>query len=158
MKSYMLIGILAALPAAALAQAVPSSTYLMKAGASDLFERQSGMVMANSRNPKIKSFADMMVRDHAQSTAEVKTAARASHLAVKPPRLNAMQARNLVALRNARGEARDHLYVQQQQAAHQDALKLQQGYAQAGRAAPLRRVAGKIVPVVQHHIEMLSAM
>jgi putative membrane protein len=132
--------------------------YLTKAGASDLFERQSGMVMATSRNPKVKSFANMMVRDHAQSTADVKAAARMAHLAVKPPRLTAMQARNLSALRSARGERRDRLYVEQQRAAHQDALALQQGYSTSGRVAPLRRVAGKIVSVVQHHIEMLSSM
>lgn len=158
MKNYILAGALMVLPAAAFAQAVPSPTYLIKAGASDLFERQSGMVMASSRNPKISSFANMMIRDHTQSTADVKAAARASRLAVNPPHLSPMQARKLAALRGARGVARDRLYIEQQQAAHQDALALQQGYAQTGRAAPLRRVAAKIVPVVQHHIEMLSTM
>ncbi|CAM3327393.1 DUF4142 domain-containing protein [Sphingomonas antarctica] len=158
MKRYLVGALVLSLPTAVMAQAIPASTYLIKAGASDLFERQSGTVMSSSRNPKVRSFATMMVRDHGQSTAEVKAAARAAHLAPKAPRLDTMQARNLTALRNARGEARDRLYIEQQKAAHQDALALQQGYATDGRVAPLRRVAGKIVPVVQHHIEMLSSM
>jgi putative membrane protein len=158
MRTFVLGSLLLVLPAAVMAQAVPTPTYVMKAGASDLFERQSGSLLSTSHNPKVRSFAMMMVRDHAKSTADVKAAARASRVAVKPPRLNAMQARNLAALRNARGEARDRLYVEQQKAAHQDALALQQTYAQSGRAAPLRRVAGRIIPEVQHHIEMLSTM
>lgn len=48
-------------------QVIPATTYLSKAGASDLFESQSGMVMSTSRNRAVKSFATMMVRDHAQS-------------------------------------------------------------------------------------------
>lgn len=158
MKKYVAAALLFTMPVAAYAQAIPVTTYLSKAGASDLFERQSGMVMSTSRNREIKSFATMMVRDHAQSTADVKAAARMAHLAAKPPRLTAMQARDLASLRRARGQDRDRLYVQQQKAAHQDALALQQGYADGGRVAPLQRVARKIVPVVQHHIEMLSSM
>ena len=42
--------------------------------------------------------------------------------------------------------------------AHEQALSLMQGYAQAGDAPPLKRVAGDIAPVVQSHIDMLKGM
>lgn len=158
MKKLLAAAVLLAAPGALLAQAAPTPAYLMKAGASDLFERQSGTLMASSHDPQVRAFANMMVRDHAKSTADVKMAARQSRMMVKPPHLDLMQARNLAALRRARGEARDRLYVEQQKMAHQDTLALQQGYATDGAAAPLRRVAGKIVPVVQPHIEMLPTM
>ena len=158
MKTLFGAAMLLAAPTAALAQSMSAGAYVAKAGASDLFERQSGMVMANSRNAEVRRFATMMTRDHAKSTADVKMAARRGRVAVGAPRLSPMQMRNLAALKRTRGEARDRLYIQQQKMAHQDALMLQQGYAADGRVAPLQMVAGKIVPVVQHHIEMLSSM
>ena len=142
----------------ALAQPIPAATYVAKAGASDLFERQSGKLMTTSQNQDVRNFATMMIQHHTQSTADVKAAAKAAHLSPAPPRLSAAQARDLAALGRIRGEKRDRLYVDQQKAAHADALALQQGYATEGRVAPLRKAAGKIVPVVQQHIQMLARM
>lgn len=172
MKRYRLMtGMLAVLllPAAATAQrdgdrmpmaggAAPTPIYLMKAGASDLFERQAGQLMSTSRNPGIARFARQMVRDHGTSTAMVKAAALRARLHPRPPMLTREMRANLAALRAARGPARDRLYVMQQKQAHQDALMLQQGYAGGGDVPALRNAAAKIVPVVQHHIAMLDRM
>lgn len=147
-----------ALPAALAAQAMPASAYLMKAGASDLFERQSAKVMTTSHDAKVRGFAAMMTKDHTASTADVKRAAMRSGLHPAPPKLTAQQSRDLAALGAARGTARDRLYVDQQKAAHREALTVQQGYADRGSVPALKAAAGKIVPVVQHHIDMLNAM
>lgn len=163
---------LLALPAALVAQrgpmghppvpdrgmAPPTPLYVMKAGASDLFERQEGQLMSTSRDPAVARFAREMVRDHSNSTAMVKAAAMRSGLHPRPPMLDADMRRNLAMLRAARGAERDRLYVQQQKQAHQDALMLHQGYANGGDAPALRNAARKIVPVVQHHIAMLDRM
>jgi predicted outer membrane protein len=55
---------------------MPAKTYVMKAGASDLFERQSAALMTRSQNADVRAFAKMMARDHAASTSQVKAAAR----------------------------------------------------------------------------------
>jgi putative membrane protein len=163
---------LLALPAALVAQhrpmdhppapdrgmAAPTPVYLMKAGASDLLERQEGQLMATSRNPEVARFARQMVRDHSNSTAMVKTAAMRARLHPRPPMLEGDMRRDLAALRAARGRDRDRLYIMQQKKAHQDALMLHQGYANGGDVPALRNVAGKIVPVVEHHIAMLERM
>lgn len=153
-------GCLVALSASpALAQSMSSSTYVMKAGAGDLYERESSKLVAGSTtNADLKSFAQMMVSDHTKSTAMVKAAAMKSKLHPKPPRLDAKQSSDLAALRAARGSDRDALYISQQKVAHQDALMLQQDEAANGTSKPLMMAAGKIVPVVQHHIEMLNGM
>jgi putative membrane protein len=156
-KPFAALALLAA-PAALFAQAMPAPAYLAKAGASDLFERESGQLMAASANPKVRDFAKMMVHDHTQSTAEVKAAAARAHLKVTPAVLTPEQSRDLAALRTASGAARDKLYIEQQKAAHQEALTVQSGYAKDGGVAELKLTAEKIVPVVKHHIEMLAAM
>jgi putative membrane protein len=138
--------------------APPTPVFLKKAGASDLFERQEGQIMSASRNPAVRRFAMKMVHDHTQSTTMVKAAARRAGMHPGAPMLTRDQRHDLAALRAARGPARDQLYVQQQKMAHQDALALMQAYADGGSARPLRDAAGKIVPVVKMHIDMLSRM
>ena len=160
MKNILFVAAMLALPTVVGAQAAPSpATYVMKAGAGDQYEIQSSkLVLATTKNPALKQFATMMVADHNKSTADVKAAAIRSKLTPKPPMLDAMGTRNIAALKAARGTARDALYISQQKTAHQNALSLHQGYAQAGTAPALKQVAASIAPTVQHHIEMLSSM
>jgi putative membrane protein len=157
LKTFTALALLAT-PAIVMAAPMSDSAYVMKAGASDLFEIQSAQVMMDSSDPKIHDFATMMVQDHTQSTADVKAAAMQSNVTVAPPKLMPKQARDLAALQKATGAKRDALYIKQQKMAHQEALTLHQGYATSGKSAPLQAVAAKIVPVVQHHIEMLGTM
>lgn len=148
------------LPATPLfAQAMTPATYVMKAGAGDTYEKDSSrLLLTSSKNPKLRRYATMMIGDHTKSTAEVKAAAMKSRLTPRPPMLDATGRANMAALRKVSGTARDTLYIDQQKTSHQAALELQQGYAADGTAAPLKMTAAKIVPVVQHHIEMLNAM
>ncbi|MDR6128174.1 putative membrane protein [Sphingomonas sp. SORGH_AS802] len=158
-RSITLAAIVALTPAAVSAQAVSPTTFVTKAGAGDLYEKTSSqLVLATSKNAKLRQFAQMMVRDHTKSTADVKAAAAKAGVTVPAPKLDAMGARDVAALRTAKGTARDSLYVTQQKAAHQRALTLHQGYAANGTSAPLKMVAGQIAPVVQTHLTELQAM
>lgn len=154
--SAVIAAVFAATPS--VAQNVDTSTFLKKAGASDLYERQSSELVRMSSDPNIKNFAQKMIKDHTDSTNKVKSAAAQAGLKVSPPKLDAAQAKMISDLRAANGSARDKLYVSQQKTAHQQALALHQNYAANGDAPSLKQVAGKIVPVVQHHIEMLNGM
>jgi putative membrane protein len=157
-RSLVIAAALAAPVAAQAAPRVSPATYVMKAGASDQYEMASSKLVLNSRNPQVHEFAQHMIHDHTQSTAEVKAAAMRSHLHPAPPHMNAMQTRMVSQLRRASGPARDRLYIQQQKQAHQMALDLHQNYADKGTAAPLKMTAAKIAPVVQSHIDMLNGM
>lgn len=149
--------LLLATPAAA--QVMTPSEYVMAAGASDLYERTSSqVVLETTTDPAIRSFAQMMVADHAKSTAQVKAAAVRSRVAAQAPRLNPLQTELVAQLRAENGPARDAAYVAQQKASHEQALTVQKAYAMEGTAPALRTAAAGIVPVVQHHAEMLKAM
>lgn len=142
----------------AAAQVTTAKAFVTKAGASDLYERDSSKLVVGSANSGVKAFAQEMIKDHTDSTAKVKAAAMKSGIAVAPPKLEPAQAQMLAKLRAASGSARDRLYVSQQKLAHQQALALHQGYAQQGDKPALKAAAGEIAPVVQHHIEMLSSL
>jgi len=161
MNRILLATAIVAAPLAAVqAQApVTPATYVKMAGASDQYEIQSSrLLLQTTQNAKLRDYANMMIADHEKSTADVKAAAQAAGLTVAPPRLDATGLRNVAALRATKGTLRDQLYVRQQKTSHDKALALHQGYAANGSAASLKTAAGQIVPVVQHHIEMLNGM
>ncbi len=143
----------------AAAQSMAAKTYIAKAGASDLYEKQSSqLVLASTKNAQLRDFANQMIADHTKSTADVKAAAKTAGIAVAPPKLEPMQARNIAALKAAKGDARDKLYVEQQKVAHQMALQLHQGYASNGTVPSLKTTAAAIVPVVEQHLQHTQAM
>ncbi len=139
--------------------AKPADYYVKAAGAGDLYERQSSqLVLETTKNPKVRQFATMMLSDHASSTKMVTDAAMREKLKPMPRKLMPAQEKMIAQLRAANGTARDTAYLAQQKQAHQTALELHRSYAQSGSSMPLKSAAAKIVPVVQHHIDMLKTM
>lgn len=161
MMNRMVLAAIGAAIAAAPAAAQPMSpaAYVRAAGAGDLYETQSSrLVLTSTKNPAIRSFAQMMIQQHAKSTAEVKAAAMKAGMKPMPAMLTPPQSEMMRQLRAAAGTARDQLYLAQQKQAHDEALALHSGYAADGGSAPLKMAAGKIAPVVQTHIDRLATM
>ena len=159
MKTLFLLAPAALIATPATAQVMAPAEYVKVAGASDLYERTSSqIVLETTADPRIRAFAQDMIRDHAKSTADVKAAATRARVKAPPPMLNPLQQELIAELRAERGPSRDATYVAQQKASHNQALNVQKAYAMDGTAAPLKAAAGTIVPVVEHHIEMLKAM
>jgi len=160
MKTFSLLAaaaVLAAAPAAA--QVMSPAEFVATAGASDLYETQSSqVVLETTQDPKIRDYARMMITDHAKSTAQVKAAAARSRVRAAPPKLTPAQSELIAELRAEQGPARDQAYIAQQRASHNQALTVHQSYAAGGTAPALKAAAAGIVPVVQHHVEMLKAM
>jgi putative membrane protein len=136
--------------AAATSQAQP---YLFYAGAGDVFEITSSMILLNkSANPQVRTYASMLIDHHTRTTNLALANAKAAGIIPPPPELSAMQKGMIGALHAAAPAAIDRLYLQQQVPAHQQALALQSGYARSGDVPTLRQTAQGAVPVVQGHL------
>ena len=147
------------LAAPASAQVMTPTEYVTTASASDLYEiTSSQVVLETTLNPQLRDFAQMMITQHTQSTADVKAAAMRSRVRVAPPKLMPLQQELITELRAETGPARDAAYVAQQKASHGQALAVQKAYSMEGTAPALKTTAAAIVPVVEHHILMLKAM
>ena len=137
-------------------QAMP---YVAKAGASDLFEIQSSqLALSQGQSGKVKSFAQMMVKDHMTTTKEVMAAAQAAGMTPPPPMLEPAQADMIRQLQSLNGDAFDQAYIAQQKTAHEMALTLHQTYAAQGDTPRLKKVAAKAVPIIKRHIVALNKM
>lgn len=159
MMRYVLAATALCVATPLLAQSMPPADYVMMAGASDLYERESSkLVLATTKNADVRKFATMMISAHNESTRMVKQAAAQENVKAPPPQLTRAQKQMITQLQAQKGEARDTAYIAQQRQAHDQALALQKNYAQNGTSAPLKAAAAKIVPVVEHHITMLKSM
>lgn len=156
--SIALAGI-AALAAGATAEAQrgrmggAAMTYVMKAGASDMYEIESSRLAAQrAERPEVREMAQRLIADHTRSTEMVMAAARADGVIAPPPRLKPRQRSMIRQLERARGRMFDRMYLSQQIPAHREALTLHRNYARMGRGDDLRRAASGIVPVVEGHL------
>lgn len=97
------------------AQRGEAMMFVAKAGASDLYEIQSSQIaMRRARDPRVRSFASMLVRDHRRTTARVTAAARAAGLRPRPPMLEPRQRTMINQLNRAAARNFDEVYLSQQ--------------------------------------------
>lgn len=134
--------------------------YASAASASDSFEIQSSEIaLQKAQGSAVKQFAQMIINDHRKSAADLKNAARQAQIAVaSPPQLDMEQQANLIELRQASGAEFDTIYLQQQMAAHQNALTLVQAYAQDGTVPSLKQHAANVIGSIKRHLDQIRQM
>jgi putative membrane protein len=144
-------------PTAAAQTAIPPTTadFVVGATQSNVYEILAGRdAIAQSQNPRIRTFAQQMIDDHTRTSESVRRAATASGLPSPPPAMGADQAVMLASLQSLRGAEFDQTYARQQVLAHRQALAVAESYAKSGADANMRKVAQSAVPLIQHHLEM----
>ena len=140
-------------PAGSVTPTPPAHTYLMFAGASDLYEIESSrLVLETTSDAAVRRFAQMMVDHHTGTTRAAEAAARSAGMTPPPPMLDAPKAAMIEALRQYDGVERDRLYLSQQMMAHKEALGLQKTYADNGDTPQLRTAARTALPIIQRHL------
>jgi putative membrane protein len=157
----------AATPSANPAATVPTPSneaaahdFVAKAAASDMFEIASAkLAQTHSKNPQVKEFAAMMIKDHTKSSENLKAAIKASSPALTPPSALPKDKQDAVDdLLKAAPETFDRKYMDGQVDAHQAALNLLQRYAQDGDVARLKTFAAATALVVQTHYDRAKAL
>ena len=133
-----------------------AGAYVQIAASSDLYEIQSSqLALSRAQNGAIRSFAEMMVRDHTNTTQQLTAASAAAGVGPPPTTMLPMHADMVARLQARSGADFDREYARQQLLAHQQALALHTNYAARGDAPALRTVAGAAVPVVSGHLNMV---
>jgi putative membrane protein len=135
--------------------AMTGQGYADKAAASDLYEIQSAqLAQEKSKRDDVKDLAKMIVADHEKSTADLKAAAQQAQPPITvAPKLDEQQEANMAALRAANAADFDQAYLQQQIAAHQQALTMVQGYAENGDVPALKQHAANVAGPIQKHLD-----
>jgi putative membrane protein len=135
-----------------------TGAFVSNASQSDMYEIQAGQLASTrAKNADVKAFGKMMVTDHTAMMNEMKPLVTAA--GQKPAdKLDERRQGFIDNLKQATDANFDKTYIDQQVAAHNEALTLMQGYASDGPDAGLKAGAAKAVPKVQAHLDKAKSM
>jgi putative membrane protein len=141
------------------ASPIETRTYVDKASAGDLFEIESSkLALQKSKSPDIRTFAEMMIRDHTTSTAKLTAVLKKEKADEPPAALDPDHQAQLDGLKSESAGSFDDAYVKAQLQGHQDALALHQNYAAAGADKRLKVFAADTAKVVKLHLTHIEAL
>ena len=130
------------------------------AAISDMYEVAAGKAaLQRAASPAVKDFAQKMIDAHTQSSAKLKSLVSNGKTKVKLP--EHVDNRRQGMLDNLRGASKadfDHRYMTQQVAAHREADRLMQGYAEDGDNAAIRGFARETGKHVKMHLDMAEKL
>lgn len=159
MRSTVYLLALAVSVSPAMVFAAPSaSEFAMKASVGNTFEvEEAKLALKQATNPKLKAFAEMMIKDHTMAEKKLTVAAKGDGSPVEMKLDDPHQAM-VTALQGKTGADFDKAYVADQIQAHQEAQALLQDYESGGDNAKLKTWAKETLPKVNMHLKTIQAM
>jgi putative membrane protein len=160
MKKAFLLGAAGALLAvSSFAQTPSTSDFVGKVAQSDMLEIQSSQFIAPNADADTKPFAERMIRDHTQTSTELKQLVQSGKVPAEiPSALDTEHQKKLDDLRKLSGRELDRQYDRMQLQAHQDAVDLFGRYAQGGDNNDLKAWAAKTLPHLKEHLTMAQKL
>jgi putative membrane protein len=151
---------LSAVPATGQTRAISTEEFAKKVAISDMMEIQSSE-LALSRQPDAdtKPFAEKMVKDHQETSKELKGLVGSGKVKVAlPTALDAEHQKKLDELKSKSGKEFDRAYDQMQLQAHEEAVALFEQYSQGGENRDLKDWAAKTLPHLKEHLAMAKKL
>lgn len=138
------------------ANTVDPQDFVDRASESGIAEVEAGkLAEKKAQHPEVKTFAEMMVKDHTAANAELKQLAATLKLTTADDASLMEQAK--AKLLEMRDDSFDKAYANNQVKAHQEAVELYRQAAQSDQAK-LRDFAQKLLPKLQAHLEQAERL
>src|ERR1700722_4801619 len=155
------LSVIALVLSSAPAWAVDSSAevdFLTRASNANLFAvEESRLAIDRTRDPKLKTFARQMLKDHGGAQSELQATAKGSGAAV-PPTLDQEHQARLKALRSKSGADFDNAYIADQCENHSNALTLYADYMLWGEYEQLHALAVKMIPITEAQLKQAQVL
>ena len=145
--------------AGSMAMPTTASAYMEMAHSSDMFEIESSqLALQTSRDPAVRSFAQMMVTDHTRMMNEMMAMAPATGMNMSSMPMMGRHMEMMQRLRAASAADFDMMYKREQMMAHDEALMMHRTYAARGDNPALKAMAARAVPMIQMHMSRARAL
>lgn len=130
------------------------SAYIPNAAMGDMYEIQAAdIALQRSQNARVKELAQMIRTDHAAASNAMKAMLpQAAPGTTAPTALDQRRQGLIDNLRSAPAAGFDAAFIDQQIAAHNEALTLHRGFSNAD--SPLAAHARSVVPKIEGHLRM----
>ncbi|HEX6865866.1 MAG TPA: DUF4142 domain-containing protein [Caulobacteraceae bacterium] len=130
---------------------------VIRAGAMDMYEVEAGrLALQMSTNASVRAYGQAMIDAHTNSSAQYGAALQSIAMNPPPAQLTPDLSARLERLRTA-GTGFDAMYLDDQIAAHNEALALHQACAANG-GAPVAAVSAGLVPHIQAHLNQAQSL
>jgi putative membrane protein len=137
---------------------VQDRLFVHLAGSGGMAEVQAGkLAEGRAQNAAVRSFAQMMVQDHAKTNERLSGIAKKAGIPL-PPRLAPDHDAMLAELKGLSGAQFDLAYMQHQLVEHQKTVQLLQWAWSMGQNAELQKLAAESLPTVLQHLEMAQSI
>ena len=139
---------------------VSTQDFVTKVAISDMMEIQSSeLALARQPDTDTKPFAERMVKDHQQTSRELKALVDGGKVkASLPSALDAEHQKKLDDLKAKSGKDFDAAYDQMQVQAHEEAVALFESYAANGDNPDLKSWAAMTLPHLNEHLAMAKKL
>jgi putative membrane protein len=136
------------------------SAYAPNAAMGDLYEiTAADIALERSANAEVKRLATMIKTDHTDASNKFKAILAAMDPPLTPPPALDERRQGLIDnLRSAGAADFDRVFLDQQIAAHNEALTLHRGFSDNTDAAPLAAHARSVVPKIEGHLRMAEQL
>lgn len=143
----------------ALGVAPKTEDFVTEAAVSDMTEIAASKVALEKGDADEKQFADQMVRDHTQTSTELKALVASGDVqATLPTGLDSASQKEIDKLNAAKPADFRSEYDSSQVSAHKSAVSLFDRYAKGGENSKLKDWAQKTLPHLQHHLDMANML
>ncbi|HEX8660330.1 MAG TPA: DUF4142 domain-containing protein [Brevundimonas sp.] len=128
--------------------------YVPNAAMADMYEIMAAdIALERSQNAEVKELATMIKTDHTDASNKFKAILQGMSPPMTPPAALDQRRQGLIDnLRSAGAADFDRVYLDQQIAAHNEALTLHRGFSDNTDAAPLAAHARSVVPKIEAHL------
>jgi putative membrane protein len=153
MKFVILATLTAAAPLALAAGNSSDTSFYEKLAQGGMAEVDLGKLAGQkSTDPKVKSFAEMMVKDHSSANQKLESLASSKHVAL-PKTLDASHEATKTKLEALSGHSFDKSYVEGQLKDHEKTVRLLETEISSGQDADAKAFAESVLPTVKQHLQ-----
>ncbi len=158
MKFMILATLTVAAPLAFAAESTSDTSFFHKLAEGGMAEVDFGkLAEQKSTNPKVKSFAQMMVKDHSAANEKLESLASSQHITL-PRTLDAAHDAEKTKLEGLTGQSFDKSYIQSQVKAHEKTLNLLEKEISSGQDPQAKALAQQVLPTIREHMEAVRTL
>ncbi|OQP39895.1 hypothetical protein A4H97_16885 [Niastella yeongjuensis] len=117
----------------------------------------SKLASERAMNPRVKGFAEMMVRDHSAANDELKTIARGKNVNL-PAELGGKNADHVTDLSKKKGADFDKAYMKMMVSDHKDVVDAFEKTAKDGTDPDVKTFASQKLPTLRMHLDSAKAI
>jgi len=158
MKFMILATLTAAAPLALAAGSSADTLFYKNLAAGGMAEVDLGkLAEQKSTDPKVKKFAEMMVKDHSAANEKLESLASSKQISL-PKSLDSSHEATKTKLEALSGDSFDKSYIESQLKDHEKTVILLKTEISSGQDADAKAFAQSVLPTVEHHLQAVRTL